>query len=257
MRILAIGDVTSEGGVKHLEDKLWQIRRDERINFCIVNGENASFITGASAEIAERIFMAGADCITGGNHTLRNKAAYSYLENTEAILRPINFEGAVGHGYVILEAGNGYKILVISAMGNVYIEPTLDNPYGYIDRALKREEGRYDFAVLDIHAEATGEKLAIGYNYDGRINVVFGTHTHVQTADEQILPRGTGYITDLGMCGESGGVLGMDADVVIKRMRTRLPEKFVSSKGACEATGAIFDLDEKSGRVTAVRRIKF
>lgn len=256
MRILAIGDVTSEGGVKHLEENLWRVRKEEKIDFCIVNGENASFITGASAEIADRIFMAGADCITGGNHTLRNKAAYSYLENTEAILRPINFEGAVGHGYAILDA-NGYRVLVISAMGNVYIEPTLDNPYGYIDRALKREEGRYDFAVLDIHAEATGEKLAIGYAYDGIINIVFGTHTHVATADEQILPQGTGYITDLGMCGESGGVLGMDADVVVRKMRTRLPEKFVVAKGRCAATGAVFTLDENSGRVTDIKRIKF
>ena len=256
MRILAIGDVTSEGGVKHLEENLWRVRKEERIDFCVVNGENAGFVTGASPEAAERIFMAGADCISGGNHTLRNKAAYSYLDSNDAILRPINFEGAAGHGYTVLDC-NGYKILVISAMGNVYIEPTLDNPYGYIDRALCREEGRYDFALLDIHAEATGEKLAIGYAYDGKINVIFGTHTHVQTADEQILPKGPGYITDLGMCGESGGVLGMDPEVVVKRMRTRLPEKFAVAKGRCVATGAIFDLDEKSGRVTAVKRISF
>ena len=173
------------------------------------------------------------------------------------MLRPINFgDGAPGHGYAILDC-NGYKILVINAMGNIHIEPTLDNPYPYIDRALEREKGRYDLAVMDIHAEATGEKMALGYAYDGKINIVFGTHTHVQTADEQILPNGTGYISDVGMCGESGGILGMNPELVVKQLRTRMPIRFEAAKGEPRATGAIFDVDTGSGKVKSVERIKF
>lgn len=256
MRILCIGDVTGDGGVRLLSDKLWQFRKENRIDFCIVNAENAAFITGASPEIAERLLAAGADCLSGGNHTLRNRAAYTYLDDTEAMLRPINFGAeAPGHGYAILDC-MGYRIMVICALGNVNMDPSLDNPYGYIDRVLEREAGGYDFAILDIHAEATGEKLAIAYAYDGRINVVFGTHTHVPTADNMILPRGTGYVTDLGMCGNSGGVLGMEPSGVVNRMRTRLPLKFEQAHGAAEADGVIFDLDTSSGRVTSTERIK-
>ena len=257
MKILVIGDVTSPAGIAHLEEKLWGIRRELGIDFCVVNGENASFITGISEPLAERLIKAGADCISGGNHTLYNKAAYTYLDDTEAVIRPINYGGeAPGHGYAILD-GAGYRMLVINAMGNVHIEPTLDSPYPYIDRALCECEGKYDFSILDIHAEATGEKLALGYAYDGRINVIFGTHTHVQTADEQILPGGTGYITDVGMCGNSGGVLGMEPRGVVERMRTRLPRKFEPAVGECVANGVIFTLDTKSGRVCKVERISF
>ena len=129
--------------------------------------------------------------------------------------------------------------------------------HAYIDKALERESGKYDFAVLDIHAEATGEKAAIGYAYDGKISVVFGTHTHVPTCDEIILPRGTGYITDIGMCGESGGVLGMNAELVVKHQRCRTPIKFEAASGEPRATGAIFDVDANSGKVTSIERIAF
>jgi len=255
MKILCIGDVTSPKGIEHLRHNLWKFRKDEKIDFCVVNAENASVITGASKDDADTLFSAGADCLTGGNHTLRNRSVYTYLDDVSAMLRPINFgDGAPGHGYTILDC-NGYRILVINAMRNVNIEPVLDNPYGYIDKVLDREYGRYDFSILDIHAEATGEKVAIGYAYDGKINMIFGTHTHVQTADETILPHGTGYITDVGMCGESGGVLGMNPEIVVKSMRTRVPTKFEPASGPCVATGVIFDLDTKNGRVTSVKRI--
>ena len=205
----------------------------------------------------ERILSAGADCITGGNHTLRNRAAYSYLDDTEATLRPINFgTDAPGHGSAILNSG-GYRVLVINAMGNVHIDPVLDAPFGFIDRALRREEGNYDIAILDIHAEATGEKLAVGHCYDGKISLIFGTHTHVPTADEQILPRGTGYITDVGMCGESGGIIGMDASVVVSRMRSHLPEKFSAACGDVKAEGVICEVDERDGRALSIKRISF
>ena len=257
LKILAIGDVTSSAGLEHLYKNLWRFRKENRIDFCIVNGENASFITGISPDGAEELLRSGADVITGGNHTMHNKATYTMLDEREEMLRPINFgDDAPGHGYTVVDC-MGYRMLVINALGNVHIEPNLDSFYPYIDRLLVREEGNYDFAILDIHAEATGEKLAAAFAYDGRINVVFGTHTHVPTADLTLLPRGTGYVSDLGMCGESGGVLGMDPDCVVKRMRTHLPYKFAAASGAPSADGVVFTLDTSSRRVTAIERVKF
>lgn len=257
MKILAIGDVTGTGGVRHLEEKLWRFRDKEHIDLVIVNAENAGFVTGPSPEIAARILDAGADCLTGGNHTLRNKAIYSYIDSEERMLRPINFGAeAPGAGYTVIDL-SGWRVLVMSAMGNVHIEPCLDSPFEYIERALEREAGRYDIAVLDIHAEATGEKLAVAHAFDGRFAAIFGTHTHVPTADARILPRGTGYITDVGMCGESGGILGMDADTVVKRMRTHLPLRFDPASGAVLADGVIFTVDERTGKATDVTRVSF
>lgn len=257
MKILVIGDITSPQGVSHLERVLWKFREKNGIDFCVANAENASFITGVSAPLAEILLRSGADCITGGNHTLHNKTAYTFLEETREILRPINFgDRAVGHGYAILDC-MGYRILVINAMGNIHIEPVLDSPFPYIDRVLRECEGKYDFSVLDIHAEATGEKLAIGFAYDGKINVIFGTHTHVQTADAQILPSGTGYITDAGMCGESGGIIGMSPECVVEKMRTHLPNKFVAAKGPCRADGVIFTLNNVTGAVTDIEPVAF
>ena len=258
MKILIIGDVTGPGGIAHLKENLWKIREREGADLAIVNAENASFVTGVSPEGAETLFMAGADVLTGGNHTLQNKLSYSYLDENERILRPINFPAeAPGRGWCIAEARNGYRVLVINAMGTVHIEPTLDSPYRYIDRALSEAEGKYDVSVLDFHAEATGEKGAAAYNYDGKISIIFGTHTHVPTADAKILPCGSGFITDVGMCGESGGILGMDSECVIEKMKTKLPSKFRAASGKAVANAVIFTVDEGSGRVSEVKRFDF
>ena len=257
MKILVIGDVTSPSGIEHLKRNLWKFREQNKIDFCIVNGENASFITGISPELAEILLRSGADCITGGNHTLRNKKAYTCLDDTAEMIRPVNFgDGAPGRGYTILDC-NGYRMLIINALGRVHIDPVLDSHFTHIDRVLRETEGQYDFSILDFHAEATGEKLATGYAYDGKINIIFGTHTHVQTADGRILPSGTGYITDVGMCGEGDGVLGMDPDTVVLRMRSNLPHPFKASSGKCHADGVIFTLDTSTGRVTDVTPVGF
>ena len=188
---------------------------------------------------------------------MQNKAAYTFMDDTREMLRPINFgDAAPGRGYTILDA-QGYRILVINAMGNIHIEPVLDSPFPFIDKVLSREAGNYDIAVLDFHAEATGEKAAVAYAYDGKISVIFGTHTHVQTADERILPGGSGFITDVGMCGESGGILGMNTECIIERMRTHMPFKFKSADGAPVANAALFTVDTKSARVTEIKRFSF
>ena len=256
MKILTIGDVTSPAGAEYLSRRLWRYREENGVDFVVVNAENAAFITGAGPDIADKLLKGGADCLTGGNHTLRNRQIYNYIEETAAMLRPVNFGNSVpGRGYCILDAA-GRRVLVISAMGSVHIEPQLDSPYSFIDAALEREKGNYDISVLDIHAEATGEKLALAHAYDGKINVIFGTHTHVQTADECILPLGTGYITDAGMCGESGGILGIDKDTVIEAMRTHMPPRFKAAHGDVVCSGVLFVLDDITKKVTEVKRVK-
>ena len=255
MKILAIGDITSPTGAKHLAKTLPKIINEEKIDFTVVNGENASFINGISRECAEELFLAGADAITGGNHTMQNFSAQSYLEESPRMIRPINYgESAPGYGCRIINTGK-HRVLVINAMGTVHIEPQLDSPYPFIEKALLENAGKYDVAILDIHAEATGEKLAIAHHFDGRINVIFGTHTHVPTADGRILPRGTGYITDLGMCGESGGILGMEPASVIYKMKNRMPGRFKAAEGTPTADGVIFTVE--GGRTADIKRISF
>ena len=257
MKILMIGDVTDPSGVQYLKERLWDVRRRYGIDFVAVNAENASFIGGADQVLAETLLEAGADVLTGGNHTMQRLSVHALLDSDERMLRPLNYPAAVpGRGYTILDA-QGYRMLVLNAMGTVHMEPTLDSPFYAIDRVLAREEGRYDFAMLDFHAEAAGEKGAIAHYFDGRIQIIAGTHTHVPTADMQILPKGAGFVTDLGMCGPSGGVLGINADVIIERSMLHLPKKYEAATGAVSADGVIFTLDTGSKKVTAVERIKF
>ena len=257
MKILALGDITSPAAAEYISKNLWKYREQNKIDLVIANAENAGFITGASEEIAKKLLMSGADCLTGGNHTMRNRSVHGFLDETNEMLRPINFGDSVpGRGYTVVDAA-GYRVLVINAMGCVHIDPVLNSPFDYIDKVLREEREKYDFSVLDIHAEATGEKTAIGMCYDGRINVIFGTHTHVQTADERILEGGTGYITDIGMCGESGGILGINKDAVIDSIRRHMPPRFTVAPGTVICEGAIFTIDTKNGRVTSVERVKF
>lgn len=258
MKILVIGDVTSPGGLLHLEENLWKKRNELGADLVIVNGENASFVSAVSPEAADKLFLCGADVITGGNHTLQNKQSYSYLDEKQEMLRPINYPvDAPGRGACIVEAKNSYRVLVLNAMGTVHIEPQLDSPYSYLDRALREAEGKYDVSILDFHAEATGEKGAIAHYFDGRISAIFGTHTHVPTADARILPNGTGFISDVGMCGESEGIIGMDPECVIEKLRTKLPSKFKPADGQPIANAVLFTIDEKTSKTTRIERFDF
>ena len=257
MRILALGDVVGHVAIDYLADKLWAFRSKEKIDFCVANGENATEIRGISAADAEELLGTGVDLITLGNHAFGMRDVYSYLDaNEHSIIRPANYPtDAPGVGYTVCDV-NGWRVLCINVSGRVYLDP-LASPFDTVDRILEREDGRYDLALLDIHAEATSEKLAIGRYFDGRIQILFGTHTHVPTADEQILPHGSGYITDLGMCGPVDGILGTDADAVIHRFRTLMPTRFSVASGTVQAQGIIFDVDESAKKVRSVKRVSF
>ena len=257
MRILALGDVVGHVAIDYLADKLWAFRSKEKIDFCVANGENATEIRGISAADAEALLGTGVDLITLGNHAFGMRDVYSYLDaNEHSIIRPANYPtDAPGVGYTVCDV-NGWRVLCINVSGRVYLDP-LASPFDTVDRILEREDGRYDLALLDIHAEATSEKLAIGRYFDGRIQILFGTHTHVPTADEQILPHGSGYITDLGMCGPVDGILGTDADAVIHRFRTLMPTRFSVASGTVQAQGVIFDVDESAKKVRSMKRVSF
>ena len=256
MKILAIGDVVGHTGVAYLRANLRRIKNHLDADLVIVNGENAAEIHGISQSDASDIFLAGADVITTGNHAFGRFDIYSYLDDEKYILRAANFPGsAPGHGYCIINA-SGMRVLVINLQGNVSMKVALASPFDAADTILKRESGNYDIAVLDFHAEATSEKLAMGYYLDGRASIIFGTHTHVATADAQVLQGGTGYITDLGMCGSMNGILGVKTESIIHKFMVKTPNVFEAAEGNCKINGAYFEIDEKTGKCLAAQRVE-
>lgn len=257
MKIFAIGDVVGSSALAYISERLWKFREQNRIDFVVANGENASEIHGISSSQAKELLQSGVDLITLGNHGFANKEVYNFLCDSNEIIRPANFLPFLpGSGYTVVDAC-GYRILGINVMGNVFMQQSLACPFDTVEKILRREEGNYDFSILDIHAESTSEKLAIARYFDGKINIIFGTHTHVQTADEQVLPHGSGYITDLGMSGPVDSIIGADTSLVIERMRTQIPCGMRIAGGEVKACGAIFELDTSSRRVTSVRRVSF
>ncbi len=256
MKILALGDVTGTAAIDHLRARLWTQRRALGVDAVIANGENVTDIHGISRTHATELLESGIDLLTTGNHVWSQRDIGSLLDSSASIIRPANYPPACpGMGFSTLNVG-GWRLLCINVLGVVYME-SLDSPFTTVERILERERGKYDFALLDIHAEATSEKLALAHYFDGKINIIFGTHTHVPTADLKILPRGTGYVTDLGMTGPVDGIIGTDADCVIRRFTTKMPTRFAVAGGAVVAQGVVFELDTDSGRVTALSRVTF
>lgn len=256
MKILALGDITGTAAIPYLRERLWRQRQQLGADVVIANGENVTDIHGISRAHAQELLDCGIDLLTTGNHVWSQRDIGDLLDTSGSIIRPANYPPACpGMGYSTLNVG-GWRLLCINVLGVVYME-SLDSPFTTVDRILERERGKYDFALLDIHAEATSEKLALAHYFDGRINVIFGTHTHVPTADTQILPRGSGYVTDLGMTGPTGGIIGTDVGCVIRRFTTKMPSRFAVAGGRVEAQGVLFELDVSTGRVTALTRVSF
>ncbi len=257
MKVLTVGDVCSPDGCKYALKMIPIIKREENIDFIIVNGENSALGNGITPDSANMLFAAGADVITGGNHTLRNKQFFDTLDSNPFVLRPHNLkEAEVGSGYCLFDMGKCLAA-VINLSGQIYLERVnADNPFKCVDELLdkaKHDGAKYIF--VDFHAEATSEKRAMGFYLDGKVSAVFGTHTHVQTADAQILPKGTGYITDLGMTGVINSVLGVKNDIIINRLKDNDMSRFEQATGECMLNGCIFDIDESTALTKSVKLI--
>lgn len=256
MKILTIGDIVGIKSVDYLTDKLFRVKSELGVDLTVANGENASEIHGISAREARAVFAAGVDVITLGNHAFGQKDICEMLGDDLNIIRPANYPPIVpGIGYVTVKV-KGKRVLCINVLGTALME-ALACPFATVEDILDEEKGGYDLALLDIHAEATSEKIALARYFDGRINVIFGTHTHVPTADEQILPRGTGYITDIGMTGPVDSVIGTNPSAVIERFRTKMPTRFTVADGEIRANCALFEIDDTTLRTKSVRRVRF
>ena len=254
MQLLFIGDVVGSAGCRHLRRVLPAVKRQYGVDVCIVNGENAADENGITPAAAQHILDSGADCITGGNHTFRRHEYYERLAEAPYLLRPANYPpSAPGAGLYLLDRGR-YQVAVINLMGVVYMEP-LRCPFETLD-ALLEKAGHPTFCIVDFHAEATAEKKALAYYADGRISALIGTHTHVQTADEQILPGGTGFLTDAGMTGPIQSVLGVRPEQSIAKMKEKLPVRFATAEGSCRMDGVLLELDDKTGKTARITRLQ-
>lgn len=252
MKLMFIGDVVGGVGCQFLASKIGALRRRYQANILIVNGENSATGNGITKVSADMLTRLGADVITTGNHAFKRHEAQTIFDEIDHLVRPANYpDGVYGKGYYVLDMGKT-RIAVINLLGLAFMEP-LDSPFFTVDRLLEKIDTPNIF--VDFHAEATSEKKAMGYYLNGRVTAVFGTHTHVQTADEQILSGGTAYITDAGMTGPEESVLGVDKDIAIEKLRMKIPVRFTEAKTACFICGAAVDFDEKTGRARSIERI--
>ena len=252
--ILAVGDVVGEEGLRHLSRHLRQVKKMKDIAFTVVNGENIAG-NGLTADQAEDLFAAGADVITLGNHTWGKVQIADYLEDCPYILRPANYTArAPGKGYGVYDCG-AIRIAVMNLIGRCDLDFNAENPFTTADKLLKAEKDKPTFTLVDFHAEATSEKLALAYWLDGRVSALWGTHTHVPTADGRVFPKGTGYITDLGMTGPIESVLGIRPEQSVKTFLGGLPGRYRVASGPCKMEAAIFTLDSATGLCTAVERL--
>ena len=255
MKILAVGDVVGEGGVRKLKEILPKLKQEENIDFVVTNGENSAGGMGITERNYRDILSAGTDVVTMGNHTWGKKDIFKFIDEPQ-IIRPANYtQGIPGKGYVILNCKDK-KIAIINLIGRVDVNVLSENPFKIANNIIEEIKNEVDIIIIDFHAEATAEKIALGHYLDGKASIIFGTHTHVQTADGKILPNGTGYITDIGMTGPEHSVIGMEISASIKRLETTLPEKYKLAEGNCMFNGVIFEVDDKTNKVINIKSIQ-
>ena len=253
-KVLAVGDITGESGVAFLRRHLGRLKQEKGIDFAVVNAENAAG-NGLLPAQAEDIFAAGADVITLGNHTFGKMQIAHFLEENPYLLRPANYTGrAPGKGWGVYDCGR-VQVGVLNLIGRCGLDFNAENPFTTADRVLKNAD-KPTFVLVDLHAQATSEKLAMSYYLDGRVSALWGTHTHVPTADEHVCPKGTGYITDLGMTGPRESVLGIRPEQSVEFFLGGLPGRYRTAEGACKLQGAIFTLDSGTGLCVGVERIE-
>jgi metallophosphoesterase (TIGR00282 family) len=250
MRLLFLGDVVGQAGRVAITERLPGLRERLRVDFVVVNGENATHGFGLTEKHAQQLLDAGADCITLGNHAFDQKEALVYVTRLRTVVRPLNFpKGTPGAGAALIEARNGAQVLVLNALGRVFMAE-MDCPFRAIDAEITAcpLKGGADVILVDFHAEATSEKQALGHFLDGRVSVVVGTHTHTPTADARVLPGGTAYQSDAGMCGDYNSVLGMDPQEPVHRFLMRLPkDRFAPAEGAATLAGLCVEIDDRTG----------
>lgn len=256
IRVMALGDVVGRPGRSALQARLPALRRKHKIDFVVVNGENSAGGAGIDHSCAKEIRDSQVDVITLGDHTWQRSEAKKLLsDNPEWIIRPANYPpSAVGRGYTICEVA-GVSIGILNLMGRVFISQFLDCPFRTADSLLNGPLKDCPIIICDMHAEATSEKRALGYYLDGRASLIFGTHTHVQTSDEKVLPKGTGYITDIGMCGPEESVLGLSTQVSIDRFVTGMKHSYAVGEGSVRLSGIIAEIDPSSGKAVSIERV--
>ena len=253
LHILCIGDVVGSIGCQFLRSRLPALKKTKAIDLVIANGENSADGNGITPASAEYLFQSGVDVITTGNHSFRRKESYELYDDCETLLRPANFPAAApGRGLCVADLGR-VRVAVINLMGTVYLE-SLRCPFETLDQLLSNPD-LPRVKIVDFHAEATGEKRALGFYADGRVTALFGTHTHVPTADAALLPQGTGYLTDAGMTGVIDSVLGVKPEIIIGKLKTKMPARFDLAKGPCKMDCVLFSCDEKTGLCTGVEQL--
>ena len=256
INVLFVGDVVGPNACSYLQKNLKSIIENEKIDFVCINGENSAVGNGINKNALLPLISCGVDAITTGNHVFKNKDSLSFIEDNTRIIRPANYPDVVpGRGYYIFDMFD-YRMLIVNMLGVINLEP-LASPYDTIDKILQKEQGNFDYSIVDFHAEATSEKFIFAYYLDGRVSAVLGTHTHVQTADEQILKNGTAFITDVGMCGPINSALGVNPECVLNKMKNHMPTKFELSKNDIKANAVVIRLSKDTKLAVSIKRLNF
>jgi 2',3'-cyclic-nucleotide 2'-phosphodiesterase len=255
LRLLFLGDVIGEPGRKAVIEMLPKLKQMWGIDFVVVNGENAAAGRGITSKINIDLLRAGVAVVTSGDHIWDQKEVVSYIETEPRLLRPINYPpGTPGRGSIVLETAKG-KVGVINVQGRTFMQPSLENPFRLVDEEVRRLRAETHVIFVDMHAETTSEKIAIGRFLDGKVSAVAGTHTHVQTADEQIFPGGTAFICDAGMCGPTESVLGREIQPIIQRFMSSMPVNFPVARGEVKLHGILVEIDPSTGKAKSIRRV--
>lgn len=256
MKILFIGDIVGSPGREAIKKLVGPLRQELKIDFVIANAENASGGSGVTSKVAEELFSSGVDVLTSGDHIWKKSEIFELINREERILRPLNFpSGTPGRGANVFKTKNGLKVGVINIAGRVFMD-ALECPFRTALKACEELIEETKIIILDMHAEATSEKVALGWYLDGKVSAVLGTHTHIQTADEKILPKGTAYISDVGMTGPYDSVIGRRVEDVLTRFLSSIPVRFEVAEGDIQLHGALVDIDEETGSARSILRIQ-
>jgi metallophosphoesterase (TIGR00282 family) len=257
MKLLFIGDVMGEPGLRAVRAQVRRLREQQGIELVIANAENVAGGNGVTPATAQSLFDAGVDVLTNGNHAWDKREALDYIRTEPRLLRPYNYpDGTPGAGWFVATSANGHKVGVLNLLGTTFMEPKLACAFRSADRALERKPPDVKLVFVDMHAETTSEKMALAWYLDGRVGAVVGTHTHVPTADERILPKGTGFLTDVGMTGCYDSVIGLKIEQSLERFVRKLPSRFEVAEGVGTLCAVLLDLDETTGRCRHIERVR-